>query len=149
MSNLVQEKNKQVMQHIQTQIEKVRTSHNHHIPKSTKILFPGKPADIPYNLDLYAYLETIQILIPSYKTEQQLKQTALNKVPIIGKLVKIIQTQLHQVARFYVNRSLGHQQEVNNHLFECLAQLTIESQKQQRMICHLQTQLNNLQEEAE
>ena len=77
-----------------------------------------------------------------------MNETRLSKLPLIGRVITSIQTQLHQVARFYTNRALGHQRAVNEQICECLEQLTIESQKQQRTISQLQMQLDALQKES-
>lgn len=116
--------------------------------RNAKRTYPAKPADIPYNLALYAYLETTKTLIPAYSTALQRKQNSLTNLPLIGKAIQAIQTQVHQVALFYTNRTLRHQQPINEQLLACIEQLTIEAQKQQRMISELQEQIDSLEKES-
>ena len=138
----------QIMQYIQNQIQQAEQSQPKLTVRNAKRTYPAKPADIPYNLTLYAYLDTTKTLIPAYSTDFQRKQNSVTNLPLIGKLIRMIQTQLHQVALFYTIRALNHQQEVNGHLLACIEQLTIETQIQQRMINELQEQIDGLEKES-
>ncbi len=134
---------------IQKHIQQAEKGRKEHPPTSRYIkrLYPAKPTDIPYSQTLYTQLKNTQTFIPQFRTDLEIKPNALSKLPLIGKLIQSIQTQLHQIGLFYTNRALDHQQTMNHHLFACLEQLTIETQKQQRLISQLQTQINTLQEE--
>lgn len=121
-------------------------------PQSTvniHLLYPAKPADIPYNLNLYDGLKSAKAMIPNFSTTTEMQQNRLTQLPVLGKVIKSVQFQLHQIARFYAHRALRHQREVNEYLVQCLEQLTIESQKQQRTISQLQQELNKLQQETQ
>lgn len=150
MSNetIENEEDLQIMQTIQNQIQQAALSQPKLTLRNAKRTYPVKPADIPYNLTLYGYLATTKTLIPAYSTDFQRKQNSITNLPVIGKIIQTIQTQLHQVALIYTIRTLNHQQEVNEHLVACLEQLTIETQTQQRMISELQEQIDNLQKES-
>lgn len=109
--------------------------------RNAKLLYPAKPADIPYNTQLYQHLDTAKNSITTYSRDLQIAENSLAKVPLLGKVVQAIQRQLHQIALFYTNRAMRHQLEINEHLLESLGQLTLENQKQQRIIAELQEQL--------
>lgn len=149
MSNQTRENEEdlQIMQTIQNQIRQAALSQPKLPLRNAERTYPIHPADIPYSRIMYDYLATTKALFPTYSREFERKQNSLTNLPIIGKLIQTLQTQLHQVALFYTIRALNHQEEVNEHLFVCLEQLTIETQKQQRMISQLEEEIHSLQKE--
>lgn len=138
----------QIMEHIQNQLQQAAASQPKHGMRNSQLTYPAKPADIPYNLTLYSHLHAAQTEMPNYDRELLIQPNAFTKIPIIGKVALAIQTHLHQIALFYVNRSLRHQLEMNQHLLTSIEQLTIEQQKQQRVIKNLQNQIQALQEKS-
>ena len=149
MSSQTQENEEdlQIMQTIQNRIQQAALSQPEFTLRNAERTYPVKPADIPYNLTMYANLASTKALIPAYSTEFQRNQNSLTKLPVIGKIIQTLQTQLHQVALFYTIRALNHQQEVNEHLFACIEELTIETQTQQRMIYQLEEEIHSMQKE--
>ena len=151
MSNKTQENselhgNDQIMQYIENKIAQTAVSHPHHVSRNIKLTYPRKPTDIPYDLTMYTHLEATKEHIPNFHTDLEVQP--LTKLPLLGKIVRAAQIQLHQIGLFYTNRALAHQLEVNQNLFVYLEKLTVETQKQRRLISQLQAQIYALQEES-
>ena len=131
-----------ILAKIENRIQQAQHSSQHtKTTRHAKLLYPAKPADIPYNILLYQHLDETKNTLTTYNRDMQIAENKLTKIPFVGRIVRSIQQQLHQVALFYTNRALRHQLEINQHLVESIGQLTIENQKQQRLIVELQEQL--------
>ncbi|MEZ4593423.1 MAG: hypothetical protein R3D55_20090 [Chloroflexota bacterium] len=105
------------------------------------VVFPGKPADIAYDVELYAQMEKAAQTIPAFERELLLNKTSWSQIPLLGTVLQTVQRGLHSIALFYTNRALQHQQTVNWQLWQAVGRLTAVTQQQQRTIETLQAQL--------
>jgi len=105
------------------------------------VVFPGKPADIAYDVELYAHMEKAAQTIPTFERQLQLNKPGWRQIPVLGAVLQKMQRGLHNIALFYTNRALQHQQTVNWHLWQAVGRLTAVTQQQQRTIETLQAQL--------
>jgi hypothetical protein len=104
------------------------------IPQDCDLYYPLRMAN-----EIYAQVETTAILVPSPAT----------RVPILGRLWKLVRQEFHNLILFYVNRSNTHQTNVNRYLISALNQLTVLSQEQQRIITLLQKEIQALRQQEE
>ncbi len=116
------------------------------LPQNPHVVYPGLPADIPYDLSLYQYLQQATALYPVVPRNMVLAHSSLDNVPILGHVWRSVRRQLHNIALFYINRALDHQVQINLNLAEAMVRLTILTQQQQRQIKALQQQAAHLQE---
>lgn len=105
------------------------------------VVFPGKPADITYDVELYAQMEKAAHTIPTFERQLLLNKTSWSQIPLLGTILQKVQRGLHNIALFYTNRALQHQQTVNWQLWQAVGRLTAVTQQQQRTIEMLQAQL--------
>lgn len=113
-------------------------------PSYDGVVFPGKPDDIPYDVNLYHHLELVNKMYLEVETGALLAPSPATRLPILGRLWALVRSQAHNLVLFYVNRSLEHQTEVNRRLISVLNQLTAANQEQQRSILTLQEQIDQL-----
>ncbi len=132
-----------VWQKIQERID-VALAHHQLDTAVPPVVFPGKPADIPYDIELYAHMQQAAQAIPAFDRELLLSESRWSHLPIAGPLLQKGRRALHSIALFYANRTLQHQQTVNWHLWEAVGRLTAVTQQQQRHIEALQAQLTAL-----
>lgn len=111
--------------------------------------YPEEPDDIPSDPNLYHHLRLANKVYAQAQTESILAPSPITRLPIIGKMWKLIREQAHHLVLFYVNRSIAHQTRVNRHLISVLNRLTASMQEQQRMIISLQTELDTLRRRYE
>lgn len=116
------------------------------VPTFPHIVYPGKPADIPYDVALYQHLQAAERQAPDFERDLLLSKSPLQSWPLIGPLFQKIRRGLHRIALFYVNRSLKHQFQINRHLLESVGRLTAVTQQQQRTIQALQNELEALKQ---
>ncbi|GJM43019.1 MAG: hypothetical protein DHS20C20_33010 [Ardenticatenaceae bacterium] len=126
---------------IQARIEAAAKQNQLPTAVSPPVVFPGKPTDIVYDIDLYHHLQQAAEAIPNFDRHLLLNETKGSQLPILGGLVNKVRQTLHNIALFYTNRALQHQQQVNKHLWEAVGRLTAVTQQQQRAIETLQAQL--------
>ena len=130
-----------VWQDIQVRIDTAMAEDRLRTAVSPPVVFPGKPADIVYDIALYNHMQQAAAAIPNFDRNLMLSDTKWSQLPLIGGLVQKVRRGLHSIALFYTNRALQHQQQVNRQLWEAVGRLTAVSQHQQRTIEALQTQL--------
>lgn len=116
-------------------------------PTYGQVTYPHKPEDIPYDPNLYHHLHLANTLYTDVETESILAPSPATRLPVIGKLWATIREQAHSLVRFYVNRAVAHEVEVNRHLVNSLNLLTAENQRQQREIVRLQEQVAALRDQ--
>ncbi|WP_420645709.1 hypothetical protein [Candidatus Leptofilum sp.] len=129
-----------VWNEIQARIEAAASREQLDTTVSPPVVFPGKPADIAYDVALYNHLQQAAETIPNFDRDLQMNDTAWSQLPLIGTLVQKVRRGLHSIALFYTNRALQHQQQVNKQLWEAVGRLTAVTQQQQRTIETLQAQ---------
>ena len=129
---------------IQARIQAANARNELDTAVSPPIVFPGKPVDIVYDVELYKQLEQAAEKIPNFERDLLLHQASWSSLPLIGSLLQKVRQSLHSIALFYANRALQHQQTVNQHLWEAIGRLTAVTQQQQRTIESLQAQLTAL-----
>ena len=128
-----------IQNQIKTEYE-LALKNKHPFPANPNVVFPGKPADIPYNISLYQNLLAAQALAPNFARDVYLEKSSVDSIPVIGGLLFKIRQQLHNISLFYTNRALKHQLEINKQLIESVGQLTAVTQQQARTIQQLQKQ---------
>lgn len=126
---------------IQARIQAAKARNELDTAVSPPIVFPGKPADIVYDVELYNQLAQAAEKIPGFEHDLLLRETGCSSLPLIGSLLQKVRQSLHSIALFYANRALQHQRAVNQHLWEAMGRLTAVTQQQQRTIESLQAQL--------
>jgi hypothetical protein len=126
---------------IQARIQAANTNNGLETTVPPPVVFPGKPADIVYDVALYKQLELAAEKIPHFERDLLLHETGWSRLPLIGSLLQKVRQSLHSIALFYTNRALQHQQAVNQHLWEAVGRLTAVTQQQQRTIEAMQAQL--------
>ena len=99
-----------------------------------------------YHPDLYHHLHLANKLYTDVETESILASSPATRLPLIGNLWGTIREQAHSLVRFYVNRAVAHEVEVNRHLVNALNLLTAENQRQQRAIAELEEALAALRD---
>lgn len=110
------------------------------------VVCPEPPDDLPYPPDLYHHLRQANDLYASVETGSILAPSPATRVPILGRIWKLIREQAHGLVLFYVNRSVAHQVNVNRHLVSVLNQLTLQNQEQARQIAALEAQIKALRQ---
>lgn len=129
---------------IQVRIQAAKARNELDTAVSPPVVFPGKPSDIVYDIELYKQLEQAAEKIPGFERDLLLQETRWSSLPLIGSLFQKVRQSFHSIALFYANRALQHQQAVNRHLWEAMGRLTAVTQQQQRTIESLQVQLTML-----
>lgn len=104
------------------------------------LVCPEPPEGMPYSPDLYHHLRQANALYSEVETGPILAPSPATRVPVLGRIWKLIRQQAHSLVLFYVNRSVGHQVKVNRHLVSVLNQLTEENQALQRRIIALEAE---------
>lgn len=77
-------------------------------------------------------------------TTPLLAPSPATRAPVVGGLWKRVRRQAHELALFYVNRSVTEQTAMNRHLIGALNALAALAQAQQRQIERLQAELAEL-----
>jgi hypothetical protein len=115
------------------------------LPFFPELVYPGKPADISYDLKLYGLLAEVANHYPTFERDLNITPSALDKIPLIGRLWHAVRRQLHEIALFYTRRVSTHQAQTNYMLLQVVERLTVLSQQQQREISTLQARLSEQQ----
>ncbi|MCI0396042.1 MAG: hypothetical protein L0332_19455 [Chloroflexi bacterium] len=105
---------------------------------------PEPPEDIPYPPDLYHHLRQANDLYAQVETGPLLAPSPATRVPVLGRLWRLVRSQAHGLVLFYVNRAVGHQANVNRHLVSVVNQLAVQNEEQQRAIMALQAEVERL-----
>ncbi len=108
--------------------------------------YPGEPADMPYDPDLYHHLRLVNETFAPIDTRPVLASSPSTRVPILGRLWQRIRGEAHNLVLFYVNRAVAHQTDVNRHLISVINRLTALSQEQQRAMAALRKEVESLKE---
>lgn len=104
------------------------------------IEMPEPPQKSPYSIELYHHLQQANLLYSEVNTEPYLTESTSLKIPLLGRLWRLIRRQAHNLVLFYTNRTLAHQVTVNRHLVSVLNQLVAENEELRLMIADLQEQ---------
>ncbi|MFO7662490.1 MAG: hypothetical protein R6X18_07835 [Chloroflexota bacterium] len=98
-----------------------------------------------FNPNLYYYLKQAnQARSPS--VEPILSPSPATRVPVLGRLWRLIRSEMHNLILFYVNRTVSEQNRLNIDLISTLNELTRENQAQKTRIDELQAELQRLHE---
>ncbi|MCP5099473.1 MAG: hypothetical protein GY943_28290 [Chloroflexi bacterium] len=150
MTNLANEQDTHpIFERIEQQIARHRAQKQdvqNALPVYPDTVYPGKPIDITYDVELYQLMAEVTAHYPTFAHELNITPSILDRVPLIGHLWQSLRRQLHSISLFYTNRALTHQVQVNHSLVQAVGRLTATSQRQQRMISKLQTSLTELQD---
>jgi len=95
--------------------------------------FPEPPSDRPYNSNLYHHLRQANEIGPP-DTAPLLADSPATQIPLIGRFWKLIRSQFHELILFYVNRYIGYETQLDNHLISSLNEMTRVIQLQQEEI---------------
>ena len=137
----------EIVARIRTRIKERRDElgyENRTFPAFDLAVYPGEPDDIPYDQNLYHYLRLANASYNQIETDRLLFESPATRLPIIGPIWQRIRGQIHDLVRFYVNRSTSHQVTVDRHLVSVLNRLTFVTQEQQRTIKSLQDEIAEL-----
>lgn len=104
------------------------------------IEMPEPPQNLSYSIELYHHLQQANLLYSEVNTEPFLTESSSLKIPILGRLWRLIRRQAHNLVLFYTNRTLAHQVTVNRHLVSVLNQLVAENEELRQTIAGLQEQ---------
>ena len=107
--------------------------------------FPEPPTDRPYNPNLYHHLRQANEM-GSPETAPLLADSPATQIPLAGRFWKLIRSQVHELILFYVNRYVGYETQLDNHLISSLNEMTRVIQVQQEEIDSLHQELKELQE---
>ena len=111
-------------------------------PNYGAAVYQGEPADIAYDKDLHYFLRLANATFADAETEPVLADSPATRVPVLGRLWRMIRGGAHNLVLFYVNRAVTHQTSVNGHLVSALNRLTAVVEDQQRTINRLQAELD-------
>jgi hypothetical protein len=109
-------------------------------------VYPGEPEDLPFDADLHHHLRLVNGSFARIETGADLAPSQATRLPVIGRLWKLVRGQLHSLVLFYVNRAVAHQTSVNRHLVSVLNRMEALNQEQQRTIIKLQKELAQLRQ---
>ena len=141
-----------IMAQIRTRIQERRQELGYIRPQFSNFggtQLPDRPADIPYDPDLFDHLELANEQYTMVPSEANLQPSPATRVPILGPLWAMIREQAHGLVLFYTNRTASHQTGVNREIISILNGLTAHNIEQQRMINHLQGELDSVRKELE
>ena len=109
--------------------------------------FPEPPGNgRAVNPNLYYHLRRANEM-DAAPTEPVLVPSPATRVPILGRLWRLVRAQFHGLILFYVNRLAAHDARLNNHLISTLNELTRVAQAQQEEIHRLKARIRTLEEE--
>jgi hypothetical protein len=109
--------------------------------------YPNKPDDISYDMALYRHLDLANIEHSQTGTTLDIRDSAISRVPIIGRLWRELQIWHQGPALFYANRVAERQAQINGQLVKILNTLLSANQEQQREINCLREELKHLRQE--
>lgn len=107
---------------------------------------PDEPDDIPHDPNLYYHLRLANDTYAQVETEAVLAPSPATRVPVLGRLWRLIRAEAHNLILFYVNRVVTHQTAVNRQLVSVANHLTALGQEQQRTILLLQAEIETLRQ---
>lgn len=105
------------------------------------MICPEPPEGIPYSPDLYHHLRQANTRYSEVETAPILVPSPATRIPLLGRVWRLIREQAHGLVLFYVNRSVGHQVKLNRHVVSVLNQLTEENQALQRRVMALEAEV--------
>jgi hypothetical protein len=105
--------------------------------------YPEPPPGTAYDPNLYYYLKQANEA-PQALVEPILVSSPATRVPVLGRLWRMIRRQMHELVLFYVNRSVSDQNQLNINLISILNELTRVSQAQQIELDALRAELQRL-----
>ena len=141
----------QIMEQIRDRIRRRREELGHEqrvFPAFGAAACPGEPDDVPYDPDLYYHLRLANEVYTRAETAATLTPSLATRMPVLGRLWRLIRGEAHNLVLFYVNRAIAHQTSVNRHLVSALNRLTALSQEQQRTIVALQEEIAALRQQG-
>jgi len=108
---------------------------------------PDQIFELGIQPDLFRYLEQANDTFPMIDMSMLLAESPATRLPIIGRLWKLIRGGAHQLVLFYVNRHANHQFNVNRNVVSVLNNMTALVQDQQQMIIELQKEIKALKQQ--
>ena len=139
----------QIMDEIRSQLNQSRMDVNQKqrtLPSFRGAVYPQKPDDIVYDITFYEILDEINQVKRQTGTTLDIRESSINRIPLIGRLWQKLQIQLHRPALFYANRAADRQAELNAQLVEILNKLYAANQEQQREINSLKDALKQFRQ---
>ena len=107
--------------------------------------YPEPPTDRPYNPNLYHHLRQANEMEPPV-TAPVLADSPSTQVPFLGRFWQLIRSQVHELVLFYVNRYVGYETQLDNHIISSLNEMTRVIQVQQEEIDILRNEVEVLKE---
>ncbi|MBP8000418.1 MAG: hypothetical protein KA314_18105 [Chloroflexi bacterium] len=103
--------------------------------------YPGEPDDIPYDEFLHYHLRQVNRIYNQVETQPLLTDSPSTRIPVLGRIWRLIRGGAHNLVLFYVNRNITQQVNVNRHLISVINRLTAQLQEQQRQILALEEEV--------
>lgn len=136
-----------IMEQIRERVKQRRKEKGHDqrtFPSFGLTELPEAPSDRPYDPDLYYYLRLVNESFAQAETHANLAPSPATKLPVVGRVWKLLRREVHNLVLFYVNRLITHQSNVNRYQVNVLNRLTTRLEEQERTIEQLQAELNQL-----
>lgn len=113
-------------------------------PSYTAVSYPGLPDGDQYDPNLYHHLRLANRLYSDIETSPVLESSPATRLPLVGRLWRLVRLHAHNLVLFYVNRAVSHDVVVNRHLVSVLNSLTEANRENQVTIRTLEDQLREL-----
>lgn len=101
------------------------------------------PPDDQFAPNLYYHLQKLNELPPP-DTMPELAASPATRLPLLGRLWRLVRAQAHNLTLFYVNRKAAYDSQVTLHLINTINELTQLMQTQQQEIEALRAELERL-----
>lgn len=110
--------------------------------------YPEPPKDRPYNPNLYHHLRQANEMSPP-ETAPILADSPATQIPLLGWVWKLVRGQFHELILFYVNRYIGYQTKLDNHLISSLNEMTRVIEVQREEIDGLRQEIEKLEKDLQ
>lgn len=109
--------------------------------------FQTKPSEIDEDANGEALREALRQLqtLPPPPTQATLAPSLVTRLPLLGRLWRLIRAQSHELVLFYVNRQLAHQTQTNHLVFRALQAMHTQMAQQAAQMTALESRLATLE----
>lgn len=106
--------------------------------------YPGEPEGENYDADLYYHLRKANDLYHQIGVNVSLAPSPVTRLPILGRLWKLIRREAHNLVLFYVGKLAQQQVAVNKHMVSTLNRMAVQVQEQKRQLETLRADIERL-----
>jgi len=106
--------------------------------------YPGEPDGEDYDPDLYYHLRRANELYARLDIEPVLAPSPLTRLPVLGRLWRLIRRQAHNLVLFYLAILARQQLAVNRHLVGVLNRMAVQLEVQRRQVRALEEEVRRL-----